>query len=162
MALDWTILIFIAICFTAAASGGIFRAGAWYQDLKKPSWRPPGYLFGPVWLVLYIMIAVSAWRAWMVAEPGAETLPVAVFVLNMVLNAAWSALFFGMRRLGLALVDMGALWLSIVAMIALYLPIDPLAGWLLVPYLAWVSFAFVLNMTMQRLNPASHFLGVTQ
>jgi|TARA_R110000744_G_scaffold380560_2_gene502391 tryptophan-rich sensory protein len=108
------------------------------------------------------MIAVSAWRAWMVAEPGAETLPVAVFVLNMVLNAAWSALFFGMRRLGLALVDMGALWLSIVAMIALYLPIDPLAGWLLVPYLAWVSFAFVLNMTMQRLNPASHFLGVTQ
>ncbi|HAJ19729.1 MAG TPA: sensory protein TspO, partial [Rhodospirillaceae bacterium] len=115
-----------------------FRAGAWYQDLKKPSWRPPGYLFGPVWLVLYIMIAISAWRAWMAAEPAAETLVVAVFVLNMVLNAAWSALFFGMRRLGLALVDMGALWLSIVAMIVLYMPIDPLAGWLLVPYLAWV------------------------
>lgn len=98
----------------------------------------------------------------MASEPGAETLPVALFGVNMALNAAWSALFFGMRRLGLALVDMGALWISIVAMIIVYMPIDPLAGWLLLPYLAWVSFAFVLNMTMQRLNPASHFLGVTR
>lgn len=98
----------------------------------------------------------------MAAAPGEEALPVGLFALNMVLNAAWSALFFGLRRLGLALIDMGALWLSIVAMIVVYMPLDPVAGWLLVPYLAWVSFAFVLNMTMQRLNPATHFLGATQ
>lgn len=133
----------------AASSGGIFRPGEWYEQIAKPRWRPPNWLFGPAWLVLFTLITASAWLVWREAGFG---LALAVYAVQLVLNAAWSALFFGLRRPDLAFVDLVALWLSIAAMIALYAPIHATAAWMMVPYLAWVAFAGALNYTIWQMN----------
>lgn len=142
--------VFVAICVLAAASGGIFRAGAWYEALAKPWWRPPSWLFGPAWSVLYFTIAVSGWMVWRRAgfAPG----PFGIYFLSLCINAAWSALFFGLRRMDLAFLDVLLLWLSIAATIAAFYPIDRRAALLLLPYLGWVTFASVLNFTIWRMN----------
>ena len=147
----FTLLGFVAACLAAASSGALFRAGPWYEGIEKPSWRPPNWLFGPVWAVLYAMIAVSGWLVW--SEAGwAAALPLGIYAVQLLLNALWSAIFFGMRRPGLALAEMGALWLSVVATIFAFHPLHAGAAYLLVPYLFWVSFAFVLNLAICRLN----------
>lgn len=143
---------FILANIATASSGAIFSPGAWYERLAKPSWQPPGYLFGPVWAVLYAMIAVSGWLVWSEAGWAGAALPLTVYALNLVLNAAWSGIFFGLRRMGLAAVEMVGLWTSIVALIALFWPINQWAAIVLIPYLLWVSFAFVLNVTIWKLN----------
>lgn len=148
-------VVFIAACVAVAASGALFRPGPWYETLRKPWWRPPNWLFGPAWTVLYIMIAVSGWLVWREAGIAGAALPLVVYGAQLLINAAWSWLFFGLRRMDLALVDVAALWLSIVLMIWLFAPISATAAWLLAPYLAWVSFAAFLNFTMLRLNPRS-------
>lgn len=153
MDLTWALGVFVLANFAAACSGGIFRPGAWYRALAKPSWQPPDWLFAPVWSVLYIMIAVAGWRVWESAHAGGLAVPMAIYGVQLVLNAGWSALFFGMKRMDLAFAEVIALWLSIVATMAAFWPIDPLSGWLLVPYLLWVSFAAFLNWTVWRLNP---------
>jgi translocator protein len=145
--------VFIAACIAVAASGALFRPGAWYETLRKPWWRPPNWLFGPAWTVLYLMIAISGWLVWRKAGLAGAALPLGVYAVHLLVNAAWSWLFFGRRRMDLALVDVTLLWLSIVAMILLFRPISATAAWLLVPYLVWVSFAAFLNWTMMRLNP---------
>jgi translocator protein len=145
--------VFFTACLLTAASGALFRPGAWYESLRKPWWRPPNWLFGPAWTVLYLMICVSGWLVWRKAGVAGAALPLAIYGVHLLVNAAWSGFFFGMRRMDLALVDVTLLWLSIVAMIWLFHPIEPLAAWLLAPYLAWVSFAACLNATMLRLNP---------
>lgn len=142
---------FFAANLATAGSGAIFTPGAWYEGLRKPSWRPPNWLFAPAWAVLFCMITASGWLVWREVGFG---LPLAVYALNLALNAAWSALFFGLRRPDLALYDLMAMWLTIVACIALFAPISATAAWLLVPYLAWTTFAGVLNATMWRLNGA--------
>lgn len=146
---------FIAACFLAAASGAFFSPGAWYEGLKKPGWRPPNRLFAPVWTILYLMIAVSGWLVWREAGFAAAALPLGVYALQLVLNAAWTPLFFGMHRPDLGLVDIVLVWLSIVATIALFLPISAAAALLLTPYLAWVTFATALNFAIWRLNRAA-------
>ena len=146
-------LVFLAASAAVASSGIVFRPGRWYADLKHPSWRPPNALFGPVWLVLYIMIATSGWLVWREAGLAGAALPLLVFALQLALNAAWSWLAFKRRRLDLASLDMAALWLAIVANIVVFQPISETAAWLLVPYLAWVSFALALNVKLRRLNP---------
>lgn len=151
--IDLSLLAFVALTALTAMGGGVFRPGQWYENLNHPSWRPPNWLFAPVWFVLYAMIAVSAWLVWSAAGPDEVVLPMVAFGAQLVLNFAWSAIFFGLRRLGLAFAELGLLWLSIVAMIALFAPIDEGAAWLLAPYLAWVTFAGVLNFTVWRLNP---------
>lgn len=143
---------FVLACLAAAASGAVFRPGAWYESLRQPSWRPPNYLFGPVWLVLYIMIAVAGWLVWREAGLAGAALPLALYALQLALNALWSWLAFKRHRLDLAALDMAALWLAIAATIWAFHPISPTAGWLLVPYLAWVSFALALNVKLWRLN----------
>ena len=148
-------LVFLAASAAVASSGIVFRPGRWYADLNHPSWRPPNALFGPVWLVLYIMIATSGWLVWREAGLAGAALPLLVFALQLVLNAAWSWLAFERRRLDLASLDMAALWLAIVANIAVFQPISATAAWLLVPYLAWVSFALALNVKLWRLNPVA-------
>jgi len=139
--------------FLAASSGAIFKPGRWYENLNKPSWNPPNFLFPVAWLVLYIMIGVATFLVWRDAPPGEGTLPMIAFAVQVVFNGIWSALFFGMRKMGAALVEIIGLWLSIVAMIVTYHPINETAAYLLLPYLAWVSFAFYLNWTIRRLNP---------
>lgn len=142
---------FVIACMLAASSGAIFRPGTWYDSLAKPSWRPPNWLFGPAWTVLYIMIATAGWLAW--KKAGLVSLPIAIYAIQLLLNAAWSGLFFGLRRMDLAFGELVLLWLSIAATIWAFQPVDQTAAWLLVPYLCWVTFAGALNFTMWRLNP---------
>lgn len=150
--IDPALLAFAAACTAVALTGVFFRPGDWYEHLRKPPWRPPNWLFGPAWTVLYATIAVAGWMVWKAAGwPGAAG-AMAVYGLQLVLNAGWSPLFFGLRRPDLAFYELLALWASIVATIAAFHPISPQAAWLLLPYLAWVTFAGSLNLSVWRLN----------
>lgn len=142
----------LAVCFGAAAVGSQFMPGAWYAGLEKPPWTPPGAVFGPVWTVLYAMMAVAAWLVWKRRAVTAVGPALVLFVIQLALNAAWSWLFFGLERPDLALIDIAVLWAVILATTALFWRVRPLAGWLLLPYLAWVSFAAALNWQIWRLN----------
>ncbi len=139
----------LIVCFAAAAFGARYQPGEWYAALAKPSWTPPPRLFAPVWSTLYTLMGVAAWLVWRAVGPGPE---LAVFLLQLVLNAAWSLLFFGRRRPFLALVDIAALWLAVAATLIGFWHVRPLAGWLLLPYLAWLTFAATLNAALWRLN----------
>jgi benzodiazapine receptor len=143
---------FVAICFLAASSGGFFRPGEWYEGLRKPWWRPPKWLFAPAWSVLYFTIAVSGWLVWRRAGFASETF--GIYLISLCFNAAWSACFFGLRRMDIAFVDVILMWLSIAATIYVFYPIEMRAALLLVPYLCWVSFAGVLNFTIWQMNRA--------
>lgn len=145
---------FVLASAAAAVPGLVFRPGGWYRALAKPRWCPPDWLFGPVWLVLYIAIAVAGWLVWRRAGLDGAASALAVYGLQLVLNGLWSTLFFGLRRPDLAFFEVVALWLAIVATIALFLPLDAVAAWLLVPYAAWVGFAALLNFSVWRLNSA--------
>jgi tryptophan-rich sensory protein len=147
------LLAFIGLCFLTALSGAFFTPGEWYRGLAKPSWNPPDWAFAPAWTVLYIMIAVSGWLVWREAGIAGAALPLAVYVVQLLFNAGWSAVFFGMRRPDLAFLEVIGLWLSILATIIVFLPISRMAALLLLPYLAWVTFAATLNFTIWRLNP---------
>ncbi len=143
---------FITACFLAALTGAWFRPGGWCERLKKPSWRPPNRLFAPVWTILYVMIAVAGWLIWREAGFAGASLPLAIYVSQLILNAAWTPLFFGLHRPDLAFIDIVLVWVSIVATIVLFYPIRIGAALLLVPYLAWVTFASALNFAVWRLN----------
>ncbi len=126
--------------------------GDWYYSLEKPPWQPPDWAFGPAWTLIFVLTATAGVLAWMAGGDRARPLVAAAFAVNAVLNVAWSLLFFRLRRPDWALVEVAAFWLSIVALIAICGSLDPRAGWLLLPYIAWVSFAAILNMTIVRLN----------
>ncbi len=143
--------LFAGANLLAASSGGVFRPGAWYEGLKKPGWTPANWAFPLVWSILFAMNAASGWLLW--ERAGAEASPeLALYGASLVVNASWSAAFFGLKRMDLALLVVGALWLSILAMIVLFAPFSATASALLVPYLAWVSVAAFLNLRMIQLN----------
>ena len=144
---------FVAACFVTAFTGSLFRPGDWYERLAKPSWRPPNRLFAPVWTVLYFMIAISGWLVWRKAGFADAALPLVAYSVQLILNAAWSPIFFGLHRPDLGFFDISLLWLSIATTIVLFYPIHLTAALLLVPYLAWVTFATALNFAIWRLNP---------
>lgn len=133
--------------------GALFVPGEWYASLDKPSWNPPNWLFGPVWSSLYTMMAVSAWLVWRRGGFAAKGTPLRIFLLQLVLNAAWTPLFFGLHFIGAALAEIILLWLAILLTFIAFLRADKLSAWLLVPYFGWVSFATVLNFALWRLNP---------
>ncbi len=150
---SWLALVsWLALSFGAAAMGGLFMPGEWYASLKKPAWNPPGWVFGPVWTALYTMMAVSAWLVWRRGGWAAQRRPLMLFLLQLVLNAAWTPLFFGLHWPGLAFAGIVLLWLAIAATLVAFRPASRTAAWLLAPYLAWVGFAAVLNFTLWRLN----------
>ncbi len=153
MTLTLSLLVFILACAAAAAPGMAFRPGAWYRRLNKPSWRPPDWLFGPVWLVLYIMIAISGWLVWRSAGLEGAAVALTVYVVQLVLNGLWSVIFFGLRRPDLAFAEIICLWLSILATIAAFYSLNATAAYMLIPYAAWASFAAILNFKIWRLNP---------
>ncbi len=126
--------------------------GEWYASLVKPQWNPPGWYFAPVWSALYVMMAVAAWRVWQRGGWRAQRRPLGFFLVQLVLNALWTPLFFGGHEMGLALAEMILLWLAIVGTVRAFWSVNRMAAWLLVPYLAWVSFAAFLNFTLWRLN----------
>jgi tryptophan-rich sensory protein len=143
--------------FAAALLGGLFTGSSvstWYPSIAKPSWTPPAGVFGPVWTALYLMMAVAAWRVWRRDGLREARLSLAVFALQLGLNAAWSGLFFGLRAPALAFAEILALWVSIAATAVLFAARDRLAALLLAPYLAWVSFAAALNGAIAWMNRA--------
>jgi tryptophan-rich sensory protein len=153
---DWiSLVVFVAACLLIGVAGGIATGSSvttWYVGLSKPSWNPPDWVFGPVWTVLYVMMGVSVWLVWRRRHEAETRVGMVLFGLQLILNAAWSAIFFGMQQPGWAAAEVVALWLSIMATIVAFARISKPAAWLLVPYLAWVSFASVLNFTIWRMN----------
>lgn len=143
--------VFLALNFAAAASGAVFRPGAWYEGLAKPAWTPPNRAFPVIWTALYLINAVSGWLVWQAAGTAAA-LALGVYGLSLVINASWSAVFFGLRRMGFGLAIVVLLWLSILAVAALFRPFSALAGALQLPYLLWVTLAAALNLTVLRMN----------
>jgi tryptophan-rich sensory protein len=153
---SWIALLgFMAATFAAAAIGGTATAGSvreWYPALVKPSWNPPSWVFGPAWTLLYLLMSVAAWRVWQHRTlPGARSALVLFFV-QLALNALWSVLFFGLHSPGLALAEIMALWVCLVLVQRSFWRLDRTAGWLWLPYLAWVTFAAGLNCAIVTLN----------
>lgn len=146
------LLGWLALSFAAGFVGSRFTPSEWYQQIVKPSWTPPGAVFGPVWSVLYIMMGVAAWLVWRNGESSRVVTPLTLFIVQLVLNALWSYLFFGLHRPGFALVDIVALWVVIVLTLIAFWRVSVPAGALLAPYLAWVTFASFLNFSIWRLN----------
>jgi translocator protein len=147
--------VFIAICFGVAAAGAWFTRGSvttWYPTVSKPAWNPPAWLFGPVWTVLYVMMAIAAWLVWRRAGFSGASGALGIFALQLALNAAWSPLFFGMRNPAAGLVDIAALWIAIGATLIAFWRVLPPAAVLLLPYWLWVSFATALNFAIWRMN----------
>ena len=143
----------MALSFAAALTGVFVTMGEWYNGLVKPAWQPPGWLFGPVWTVLYILMAVAAWLVWSEGGWQKQGGVLGWFMAQWLLNALWTPLFFGLHRPGLALGDIILLWLTLVVTAVQFWRARRTAGMLLLPYLAWVSFAAVLNFALWRLNP---------
>ncbi len=169
---------FLALCHLVGAAGGLLTAlsvGGWYASLEKPAWTPPGWVFAPVWTALYTLMAVAAWLVWLKAraatldrrrlgQAGRPTVPLsavtgvshqlalAFFGLGLTLSLAWSGLFFGLRNPGAAMWDLVALWLMAVAATHAFWRISRPAGWLMLPYLLWISFAGALNYTLWGMN----------
>ena len=144
----------LALCFAVAAIGALASvdAGTFYAELVRPEWAPPAWLFGPVWTCLYAAMAVSAWLVWRASAGAKRRMAIGLFLAQLALNALWSWLFFAWQLGGSAFAEVVLLWLLILATLVAFYRIRPLAAVLLVPYLAWVSFAAVLNFAIWRLN----------
>lgn len=152
---DWLALaFFLALTFGAAFLGSFFTStsvDSWYRELAKPTWTPPGWIFGPVWTLLYLAMAIAAWLVWRRAASNAS-MALVLFGIQLVLNTAWSALFFGLQNPGLAFVNIVLLWSAIVGTMIAFWRIAAVAGWLFLPYIIWVSFATALNFAIWQMN----------
>ena len=146
---DLSFVVFLGLVMVAASTGMLFKPGEWYRRLKKPSWTPPDLAFPIVWTVLYLMIAVAGWLVWREGSVAA----LIFWGLQLILNALWSYLFFGQRRMDLALADVSLLWLSVAGFIVIAWPLSTTAALLFVPYLIWVSIAANLNRAVRKMNP---------
>ncbi|MBL9123749.1 MAG: tryptophan-rich sensory protein [Planctomycetaceae bacterium] len=149
------LLGWIALCLAVAGMGGwltMLGMPDWYDSLIKPTWNPPNWIFGPVWTALYVMMALAAWLIWRRHGWEGAPLPLAFFLVQLTLNLAWSGIFFALRSPGWGAVEIVALWVAILGTLVSFWPYHRLAAILLVPYLAWVSFASVLNVALWRLN----------
>jgi translocator protein len=146
------LIVLLILCFAVAVVGGWATAPNipnWYAGLAKPPWTPPGWIFGPVWSVLYLTMALAAWLVWRRGNPVA---PMTLFSIQLAFNAAWSWLFFGLHSPGAAFIDVLLLWIAIATTTVVFWRRSTLAGVLFVPYLIWVSFAAALNFAIWRLN----------
>ena len=145
----WLLLSFAAAAIGAVAS---VRAATFYQQLAQPSWAPPSSVFGPVWSVLYALMGIAVWLVWREGGWRRQRSVLALFVIQLAVNALWSWLFFGWHRGALAFADIVLLWLLIVTTLVGFWRVRIVAGVLLVPYLCWVSFAAVLNFAVWQMN----------
>jgi translocator protein len=142
-----------SVTCVAVLGGLLTNVGAWYEGLRFPAWRPPNWLFGPAWTVIFLLVASSGVIAWeRAADSRTRLWLIGLFAINAVLNVLWSALFFKMRRPDWALGELVALWTSILALLVFIAKISPLAAAVIAPYLAWVTFAGFLNFRVVRLN----------
>jgi len=146
------LIVWLAVTFAAASFGSLFRPGAWYEALAKPSWTPPNSVFGPVWTALYLLMGVAAWLVWRQAGYRASATALRLYLGQLALNALWSALFFGLRSLLGSALEIVLLWTGILATTIVFWKSSRAAGLLLVPYLLWVSYATALNWAIWALN----------
>jgi tryptophan-rich sensory protein len=149
---------FVAFCLGIGALGAAVVATSvdtWYADLAKPPFNPPDRLFGPVWTVLYVLMAIAAWRVWRAADRDTRRGPLTLFALQLALTLGWTVVFFGLQKIGAAVATIVVLDVGVVVTTLAFRSIDRWAGLLMVPYLAWVVFATVLNIAIWRLNPTA-------
>jgi translocator protein len=149
---------FVALCLGIGALGGSVVATSvdtWYADLAKPSFTPPDRVFGVVWTALYVLMAIAAWRVWRVADRDTRRGPLTLFALQLALTLGWTVVFFGLQKIGAAVATIFVLDVGVVVTTLAFRPIDRWAGLLMLPYLAWVTFATVLNIAIWRLNPTA-------
>jgi translocator protein len=147
------LIVCALIAVVVGVAGGLLtETGPWYRALKVPAWKPPDWAFGPVWTTIFTLCIVAASLVWRDGDANQRQTMVILFAINIVLNILWSALFFWGRRPDLALYEVAFLWLSILALVIAFWPVNRLAGLMLLPYLAWVSVASLLNLSIVRLN----------
>jgi len=150
------LIIAIAIPLIVGGTSGFFTATgveSWYQTIARPTWNPPGWLFGPVWTTLYVMMGISLFLVWKEdASVELKKIGIALFAVQLVLNFFWSFIFFDQHQIGWALVEIAAMWVFILLTIFAFAQVNKAAAWLLVPYISWVSFATILNYTIWQLN----------
>ncbi len=146
---------FLLLCFGVSGLGGaitLTSVGSWYQELNKPAFNPPDWIFGPVWTGLYLFMAIAGWRVWRRVGWAGGRWPLGLFALQLALNLAWSGLFFGLQWIGGALVEILCLEAAILLTAGAFWRIDRPAGALFLPYAAWVAFAALLNAALWQLN----------
>ncbi|GAB3382057.1 tryptophan-rich sensory protein [Spongiibacter taiwanensis] len=150
------LIAWLGLAFCAAAVGAVASvdAGTFYSQLQRPAWAPPGWLFGPVWTVLYAMMGVSAWLVWCTQAGASMRRALVLFSAQLAVNALWSWLFFAWHQGALAFLNILVLWVLLVATLIGFWRLRSLAAWLLVPYLLWVGFAGLLNFAIWQANPA--------
>jgi translocator protein len=152
------LVLFVAFCLGVGALGASVvdaSVDSWYADLVKPSFTPPNEVFGPVWTVLYLLMAVAAWRVWRSADRDTRRGPLTLFALQLALNLGWTVVFFGLQKIGAAVATIVVLDVGVVVTTLAFRTVDRLAAFLMLPYLAWVVFATVLNIAIWRLNPTA-------
>lgn len=155
--MDWSVFpLFLGACCAAAATGAMFSPGQWYRDLSKPSWTPPDWLFPLAWTVLYICSAVAATR---VSVLGDSAHAMGFWAFQIALNTLWTPVFFGLERIRAGALVLAFLWISVAGCMVTFFMVDALAGWLIVPYLVWVTIAGALNLSVWQLNPQKAALG---
>lgn len=143
---------FLLACGAAATTGAMFSPGAWYDGLDKPRWTPPGPVFPLVWTTLYLLMAWAAMRVALMPESGQA---LAFWAAQIAFNTLWTPVFFGLHRMRAAMIVMIGLWISVAATMVAFWQVDAAAGWMLLPYLVWVSIAAMLNLSVLRRNPQS-------
>lgn len=149
------LIIIMGLCLGAGGLGALATTpeiDGWYRSIEKPDWNPPDWIFGPVWTTLYVMMGLAAWLIWKPAGWKPARFSLALFGLQLILNVAWSWIFFNQHQLGWAFAEILVLWAAILATTITFFRVQQLAGWLMVPYLSWVSFASLLNFVIWRLN----------
>jgi translocator protein len=147
-----SLLGWVGLCFLTAWIGSRFMPGEWYLQLQKPTWTPPGYLFGPVWSLLYLTMGVAAWLVWKRAGFAGARIALTLFIAQLALNGMWSWIFFGLHKPGIAFAEILVLWGMILGTLIAFWQKSPPAGILLTPYLIWVSFAAALNFAIWQMN----------
>jgi tryptophan-rich sensory protein len=151
----WLLIAWLVASLLAGVVGTMLGGpmpDPWYEALAKPAFNPPGWVFGPVWTTLYILMGIAAWRVSLAPRSPLRRTALILFVAQLALNAAWSGIFFGLHEIGWALAELAVLWVFIVATVILFARIGKLPAALLLPYLAWVTFAGVLNVRLWQLN----------
>ena len=150
-----SLLVSLLLAAAVAVGGGMITAGAvpeWYAGLDKPFWTPPNWLFGPVWTALYAAMALASWRIYLLGGFRCNRRELSLYLVQLALNGIWTPLFFGLRSPGLAFLEIMLLWGFLVAVVVGFWRKSRLAGWLMLPYILWVSFAAALNFAVWRMN----------
>lgn len=148
-------VVWLLVTFAAATAGTFatnVSVGGWYQQLAKPAWTPPDWVFAPVWTSLYVMMAIAVWLVWRQGGVGAAKWSLTLFVSQLALNALWSVIFFGLQWPWLAVFEIIVLWIVLRLTLVAFWRRSRAAGVLLWPYLAWITFATILNFQIARLN----------